>query len=132
MSRTSAKVHTAATPRSARAALVSTPTSRPFATGERTTRIVSWRGKPMSAAYWPRPVTSGRSSRRLTERPTKPIALRSRRSGAQRGADALGRRRKLVDRHAERAERIIHRVDDGGRRADRAAFAEALRLGHRG
>ena len=87
----------------------------------------------MSAANWPRPVTSGRSSRRVTERPTKPMALTPPcRGRAQRGADALGRRRKLVDRDAERAERVVDCIDDGRRCADGAALAEALGLGHRG
>src|SRR5262249_51558767 len=47
---------------------------------------------------------------------------------AQRGADALRRRRKLVDRDAERGEGIVDGVDDRRRRADGAALAQSLRL----
>src|SRR5262249_38265740 len=42
---------------------------RPCAWPERTTPMCSIWGKAISAAKAPRPVTSGRSSRRLTERP---------------------------------------------------------------
>ena len=45
------------------------PRSLPCATGERTTRMCSWPGNEMSAAKRPCPVTSGRSSSRVTERP---------------------------------------------------------------
>src|SRR5262249_45421667 len=48
---------------------------------------------------------------------------------AQRGADALRRRRKLVDRAAERGEGIVDGIDDRRRRADGAALAQPLRLG---
>ena len=55
--------------------------------------------------------------------------LTCRTGGAQRGADALRRRRKLVDRDAERGEGIVDGVDDRRRRADCAALAQPLRLG---
>ena len=55
-SATSAPVHTATTPGAPRAARRSTARSRPNATGERTTRMVSWCGNEMSAANRPAPV----------------------------------------------------------------------------
>ena len=51
-----------------------------------------------------------------------PLLLRLFRSSTMR-AGVSGRR---VDGHAERRERVGDRVDDGRRRADRAAFADAL------
>ena len=51
-------------PARARASATSTATIRPCATGERTTRMWSWRGNETSAANRPRPVTSGTSSSR--------------------------------------------------------------------
>ena len=162
MSATSADVHTATTPGSASAACASIETMRPCAWPERTTRMCSMRGKAMSAANTPRPVTSGRSSRRSPKseraaaaalvmpvhRPSKSvhrssgIAFRAlerspvrccfaRTGGAQRGADALRRRRELVDRDAERRQRIVDGVDDRRRRADGAALAQPLGLGDR-
>jgi hypothetical protein len=71
ISETSADVHTATTPAIASAALASIDMMRPCAWPERTTRMCSMRGKAISAAKAPRPVTNGRSSRRVTERPTK-------------------------------------------------------------
>ena len=65
-SATSAPVHTATTPGAPSAAPTSTARSRPYATGERTTRMVSWCGNETSAANRPAPVSSGRSSSRLT------------------------------------------------------------------
>ena len=67
---TSAAVHTACTPGSASAALASMALSFPCAKGERTTRMCNCCGNEISAAKRPRPVSSGRSSRRGTERPT--------------------------------------------------------------
>src|SRR5262249_9770509 len=131
MSATSAKVHTATTPGADRAAVVSTATMRPCAWPERTTRMCSMWGNAMSAANRPRPVTSGASSRRGTDLPTTPMSGASLRS-AQRRADALRGGGKFVDRHAERRERIVDGVDDGGRRANRAALAQPLGPGHRG
>src|SRR5690349_13869924 len=128
MSATSAEVHTAATPGADLAAVVSTATMRPCAWRERTTRMCSMWGNAMSAAKRPRPVTSGASSRRGTDRPTTPMLhlcggpLRV----AQRRADALRRRGEFVDRHAERRERVVDGVDDRGGRADRAALAQPL------
>ena len=74
MSATSSKVQTATTPGSVSAALVSTNTIRPCAWPDRTTRMCSMCGKDTSAAKRPHPVTNGRSSRRVTERPTKLIS----------------------------------------------------------
>ena len=51
--------------------------------------------------------------------------------GAQRRADALRRRRHFVDLDAEQRERVVDGVDHRRRRADGAAFAEALGLGNR-
>src|SRR6185437_12658716 len=73
-SATSAAVQTSTTPGAPRAALVSIETIRPCACADRTTRMCNWCAKPTSAANRPRPVTSGRSSSRGTERPMKPIA----------------------------------------------------------
>jgi hypothetical protein len=47
----------------------------------------------------------------------------------QRGADALRRGRNLVDRNAEWRECVVDGVDDGRRRADGAAFAQAFGAG---
>ena len=69
MSATSTEVQTATIPGRASAALASMEMMRPCAWPERTTRIYSMWGKAISAAKALRPVTSGRSSRRLTERP---------------------------------------------------------------
>src|SRR5215472_15521626 len=69
ISETSADVHTATTPAIARAAPASIEMMRPCAWPERTTRMCSMWGKAISAAKALRPVTNGRSSRRLTERP---------------------------------------------------------------
>ena len=49
----------------------------------------------------------------------------------KRRADALRRRRYFVDLHAERRERIVDRIHHRRRRADSAAFAQALGLGDR-
>src|SRR5215467_14504870 len=98
ISDTSADVHTATTPAIASAALASIDMMRPCAWPERTTRMCSMRGKATSAAKAPRPVTNGRSSRRVTERPTKLMSGLARCANrAQRGANALRRCRKLVD-----------------------------------
>src|ERR1700722_3769008 len=70
MSATSAAVHTACTPGSASAASASIARSFPCAKCERTTRIWSCPANEISAAKRPRPVSSGRSSRRVSERPT--------------------------------------------------------------
>src|SRR5580704_6013643 len=70
MSAVSAAVHTAWTPAFANAALGSIERMRPCAKFERTTRMCSCRGNEMSAAKRPRPVSSGRSSSRGTDRPT--------------------------------------------------------------
>src|SRR6266550_8606626 len=176
ISETSADVHTATTPAIASAALASIDMIRPCAWPERTTRMCSMRGKAISAAKAPRPVTNGRSSRRVPERPTKLMSLlarsvsvcwllsqdsppfvpargtprRSRRGdpvagtqcleantlsfiwragGAQRGPNALRRRRNLVDGDAERGEGIVDGIDDRRRRADGAALAQPLCLG---
>src|SRR6185437_5454596 len=48
---------------------------------------------------------------------------------AQRRADALRRRRHLVDLDAKRGQRVVDGVDHGRRRADGAAFAQPLGLG---
>src|SRR5215510_10362133 len=69
ISATSACVHTACTPGSARAASASIELIVPCATSERTMRMCNWPGNEISAAYRPRPNSSGRSSRRGTERP---------------------------------------------------------------
>src|SRR5579872_5165820 len=45
---------------------------------------------------------------------------------AQRGTDALRRRRDFLHRHAERRQRVVDGVDNRGRRADAAAFAQTL------
>src|SRR3954454_2421869 len=130
MSATSAEVQTATTPGSASAALVSIDRMRPWAWADRTTRICTMRGKTTSAANRPLPVTKGRSSRRVTDRPTKFMSgLPPRGSRAQRRADALRRRRELVDRYAERRQSIVDGVDDGRGRADRAALAQSFGLG---
>ena len=47
-------------------------------------------------------------------------------------ADAPRRYRHLVDLDAERLQRVVDRVQHRRRRADRPAFADALRLGDRG
>jgi hypothetical protein len=65
----SSAVHTANTPGNARAAAGSIDLMRPLACAERTMRMVSWCGKLMSPANWPRPVTSGGSSSRATDCP---------------------------------------------------------------
>src|SRR5215471_16201815 len=70
ISDTSADVHTT-TPGNVSAALVSIDMMRPCAWAERTRRMCNMWGKATSAAKAPRPVTNGRSSRRVTERPTK-------------------------------------------------------------
>src|SRR6478736_5891667 len=70
MSAMSAAVHTARTPAFASAALASIERMRPCAKFERTTRMETCCGNEMSAAKRPWPVSSGRSSRRGTERPT--------------------------------------------------------------
>src|SRR5262245_56111234 len=152
MSETSAAVQTATTPGNASAAAVSIDAIRPCACAERTTRMCSMRGKTTSAANLPWPVTSGGSSSRGTDRPTTPMsglapgirflvcACPYRKTGshfsgtcaAQRRADALRRRRELVDRRAERRERVVDGVDYGDRRADRAALAQTLGPGDRG
>src|SRR5262249_37116879 len=130
ISETSADVHTAATPGNLSAAVVSIDMIRPCAWAERTRRMCNMWEKATSAAKAPRPVTNGRSSRRVTERPTKLMSGLARRANrAQRGADALRRRRKLVDRDAERGEGIVDGVDDRRRGADGAAPAQPLRLG---
>src|SRR5262249_4311282 len=69
MSATSTEVQTATIPGRASAPLASIDMMRPCAWPERTTPMCSIWGKAISAAKAPRPVTSGRSSRRLTERP---------------------------------------------------------------
>src|SRR5262249_31362485 len=69
MSATSTEVQTATIPGMASAPLASIDMMRPCAWPERTTPMCSIWGKAISAAKAPRPVTSGRSSRRLTERP---------------------------------------------------------------
>src|ERR1043166_6764518 len=135
MSATSAKVHTATTPGADRAAAVSTATMRPCAWRERTIRMCSMWGNAISAANRPRPVTSGASSRRGTERPTTPMLPLSSDALlrlAQRGVDALRGGGDFVDRHAERRQRVIDRIHDRRRRADRAALAQALGLGDGG
>src|SRR5262245_58965286 len=133
MSATSAAVQTATTPGNASAAAASIDAMRPCACAERTTRMCSMRGKATSAAKLPRPVTSGGSSSRGTDRPTTPMSgLTPWTNCAQRRADALRRRRELVDRRAERRQRILDGVDHRDRRADRAAFAQALGPGDRG
>src|SRR5262245_32233941 len=71
ISETSADVHTATTPGNLSAAVVSIDMIRPCAWAERTKRMCNMWGKATSAAKAPRPVTNGRSSRRVTERPTK-------------------------------------------------------------
>src|SRR5262249_3531609 len=130
ISETSAEVHTATTPGNLSAAVVSIDMIRPCAWAERTRRMCNMWGKATSAAKAPRPVTNGRSSRRRTERPTKLMSGLARRANrAQRGADALRRRRKLVDRDAERREGIVDGVDDRRRRADGAALAQPFGLG---
>src|SRR5262252_3304891 len=130
ISETSADVHTATTPANLSAAPASIDMMRPCAWAERTRRMCSMRGKATSAAKAPRPVTNGRSSRRVTERPTKLMSGLARCANcAQRGADSLRRCRKLVDRDAERGEGIVDGVDDRRRRADGAALAQPLRLG---
>src|SRR5262245_16497896 len=132
-SETSAEVQTATTPGIASAAAVSIDTMRPCACAERTTRMCSMRGKATSAAKLPRPVTSGGSSSRGTDRPTTPMSgLTPWTSCAQRRADPLRRRRELVDRGAERRQRIVDGVDHGDGSADRAAFAQTLGPGDRG
>ncbi len=65
MSATSADVHTAAHPRQRQRRAASIATIRPWATGERTTRMWSWCGKEMSAGVEPaardqRPVLKAR------------------------------------------------------------------------
>src|SRR4051812_15086908 len=130
MSATSAKVQTATTPGSASAAAVSILTMRPCANAERTTRMWSMWGNTTSAAKRPWPVTSGPSSRRGTERPTKVMSrLGPSRHCTQRGADALRGGRKHVNGNAERRQRIVDRVDHRGRRPDGAALAQPLGLG---
>src|SRR5215831_16868870 len=130
ISDTSADVHTATTPGNLSAALVSIDMMRPCAWAERTRRMCNMRGKATSAAKAPRPVTNGRSSRRGTERPTKLMSGPARYANrAQRGADALRRCWKLVDRDAERGKGIVDGVDDRRRRADGAALAQPFGLG---
>src|SRR5215470_18298327 len=130
ISDTSADVHTATTPAKLSAALASIDVMRPCAWAERTRRMCNMWGKATSAAKAPRPVTNGRSSRRVTERPTKLMSGLARCANcAQRGADALRRCRKLVDRDAERGEGIVDGIDDRRRRADGAALTQPLRLG---
>src|SRR5512139_134614 len=132
ISDTSADVQTATTPGSASAALVSIDTMRPWAWAERTTRIWTMRGKATSAANRPRPVTRGRSSTRVTDRPTKAMSgLYPRGRRTQRGADALWRCRKLIDRDAKRRQGVVNGIDDGGRRPDCTALAQPLGLGDR-
>src|SRR6516162_11935021 len=70
MCATSALVHTACTPDNSSAVPASIDLIFPCAAGERTTRIVHWPGNEMSAAKSPWPKIKGRSSRRITERPT--------------------------------------------------------------
>src|SRR4051812_9307913 len=130
MSATSADVQTATTPGSASAARVSIDRIRPWAWADLTTRICTMRGKATSAANRPQPVTKGRSSRRVTDRPTKFMSgLPPRGSRAQSRADALRRRRELVDRYAERRQGVVDGVDYCGGRPDRAALAQSFGLG---
>src|SRR6266545_8147914 len=65
----SAMVQAATTPGADNASVTSARMIRPFATGERTTRMWSCDGNETSAANRPRPTTSGASSRRATEAP---------------------------------------------------------------
>src|SRR5215469_16586268 len=54
------------------------------------------------------------------------LAIRTRVGLRQRGQDLMRRDWRLVDLDPARAQRIVDRVEDGGRRRDGAAFADAL------
>ena len=55
------------------------------------------------------------------------LALARRRLGLRQSKHQLGRRQRgLVEFDAEAPQGIVHRIEDGGRRRDGAAFADAL------
>src|SRR5947209_180986 len=128
---TSAEVQTAITPGIARTASLLIPQIRPWAWAERTMRMWSICAKVISAAKRPLPVSSGRSSRRGTERPISPISSLRTRGRAQRRTNALRSYRKFINRDPEWRERIIDGIDHRGRSADCSALAEAFSLGDR-
>ena len=72
---------------------------------------------------WSRPLMVRVMSTLLASCAASLVAARRRR------ADALRRRRHFVDLDAERRQRVVDGVDHRRRRADRAAFAQALGLG---